>query len=52
MSSLDGLFEASPVYFQDVNERSTPVKMNRVSCRRKSLISLVVGRLSTLGFYL
>ena len=35
MSSLDAVFKASPVYFQDENERAARVKIDRVShqCR-------------------
>ena len=52
MSSLDAMFEASPVYFQYVNERAVYVKIERVSRRvdlgcSKSLISLIVGWLLT-----
>ena len=32
MSSLDAMFKASPVYFQDVNERAAHVKIDR-GCR-------------------
>ena len=31
MSSLDAMFEALPVYFQNVNERADHVKIDRVS---------------------
>ena len=33
MSSLATMFKASPVYFQDVNERAAHVKIDRVSRR-------------------
>ena len=33
MSSSDALFEASSVYFQNVNERAARVKIDRVSRR-------------------
>ena len=33
MSSLDAMFEASPVYFQCVNELAAHVKIDRVSLR-------------------
>ena len=50
MSSSDAMFDASSVYFQYVNERPAHVKINRVDLgRSKSLISLVVGWLSTTG---
>ena len=44
MSSSDAMFEASPVYFQYVNERAAHVKIDRVSVgvdlgRRKSNFS-------------
>ena len=46
------MFEASSVYFQCVNEHAAHVKIDRVSVgvdpgRSKSLISLVIGSLST-----
>ena len=50
------MFEASSVYFQCVNERAAHVKIDRVSVgvdlghsTSKSLISLVIGCLSTIG---
>ena len=48
------MFEASPVYFQCVNERAVHVKIDCVSFgvdlgQSKSLISLVIGCLSTTG---
>ena len=54
MSSLDDVFEASPGYFQYVNERAAHVKIDHVSIgvnlgHSKSLISLVVGWFSTTG---
>ena len=54
MSSSDAMFEASSVCFQDVNEQAPHVKIDRVSHvvnlgRSKSLISVVVGWLSTTG---
>ena len=55
MSSLDAMFEASPVHFQCVNEGAAHVKKDHVSRwyrpdlgRSKSVISLV-GWLSTAG---
>ena len=33
MSSSDGMFETSSMYFQYVNERAAYVKIDRVSCR-------------------
>ena len=33
MSSSDALFEASSLYFQNVNERAAHVKIDRVSRR-------------------
>ena len=30
---MDAMFKASPVYFQDVNERAVDVKIDRVSLR-------------------
>ena len=33
ISSLDAMFEPSPVYFQDVNEQTADVKIDRVSRR-------------------
>ena len=33
MSSLDAMFEALPVYFQDVNEQAVYIKIDRVSSR-------------------
>ena len=33
MFSSDAMFEASPVYFQYVNERAAHLKINRVSRR-------------------
>ena len=33
MSSLDAMFEASPVYFQYINERAPNEKIDRVSRR-------------------
>ena len=47
MSSSDAMFEASSVYFQYVNEQAAHVKIGL----SKSLIALVVGWFSTLGFY-
>ena len=52
MSSLNAMFEASPVCFQYVNERCAHVKINRVSVgvnlgRSKSVISVVAGWFST-----
>ena len=52
MSSLEAMFEASPVFLQYVNERAAHVKIDHVSrrCRpdrSKSLISLIVEWLST-----
>ena len=51
MSSSDAMFESSSVYFQCVNERAADVKIDHVSrvdlCRSKSLISVVIGWLST-----
>ena len=54
MSSLDAMFEASPVYSQYVNERAAHVQIDHVSVgvylgRSNSLISLVIGWLSTTG---
>ena len=54
MSPSDALLEASSVCFQYVNERAAHVRIDRVSVgvdlgRSKSLISLVVGWLSTAG---
>ena len=55
MSSSDAMFEASSKYFQYVNERDVYVKIDRVFPisvelgRSKSLISFVVGWLSTTG---
>ena len=48
MSSSDAMFEALSVCFQYVNEQAAHVKIDCVS-RSKSLISLVVGWLSTTG---
>ena len=33
MSSLQAMFKASPVYFQDVNEQAAHVKIDHVSRR-------------------
>ena len=54
MSSLDTMFEASPVYFQCVNERAANVTIDRFPVgvdlgRSKYLISPVVGWHSTTG---
>ena len=54
MSSLDTMFKALSMYFQDVNERAAHVKIDVFSIsvdlgRSKSLILLVVGWLSTTG---
>ena len=54
MSSSNAMFEASSVYFQYESEPAAHVKINIFSrwCRpgrSKSLISLVVGWLSTTG---
>ena len=54
MSSLDTMFTALSMYFQDVNERAAHVKKDVFSIsvdlgRSISLILLVVGWLSTTG---
>ena len=57
MSSSDAMFEALSVYFQYVNKQAAHVKIDHASVivnlgRSKSLISLVVGWLTTTGVFM